>query len=293
MNEGAPSAAETKGDASGMVRAGHLARVARAALWLALLGVAAWDVLFLAYAPMPGWLGRTLAFFLVAGLLAICGFVRPHGRKVTVTIGLLVLPVLYWVALRPSNDRDWQPDVALLPYADIDGDRVTVHNIRNCEYRSATDFDVRYYDRTFDLDKLQSLDLFLADWGLRKVAHTMLSFGFADDRYVCVSIETRKEAGESYSAAKGFFRHYEIIYVIGDERDLVRLRTNYRKGEDVRLYRLKPASDKVMRDVFLDFMAHINQLKDHPQWYNALTSNCMTSAFCHFRRKNDRFYNKT
>ena len=225
-----------------------------------------------------------LALLLAVGVPVALVRIRPKRLAMQVTAGVLALPLLYWLVLRPSNDRDWQPDVAVLPYAVLDGEQVTIHSIRNCDYRAADDFDVRYYDRTFALGDLESIDMFLVDWGLRKVAHTMLSFGFGDGQFVCISIETRKEKGEAYSATKGLFRNYELIYVVGDERDLVRLRTNYREAEDVRMYRLKPASDQVTRDVFLDFMARISSLREHPQWYNALTSNCMTSAFCHFRR---------
>ena len=131
---------------------------------------------------------------------------------------------------------------------------------------------------------LESIDLYLVDWGLRKVVHTMISFGFGDGDYVCISIETRKEKGESYSTTKGFFPQYELAYIVADERDLVRLRTNYRESDDVYLYRLTPQSDAVVRAVFLAYVREINRLRERPRWYNALTSNCMTSAYCHFRR---------
>ena len=141
----------------------------------------------------------------------------------------------------PSNNRDWQPDLATLAWAEIVGDKVTIHNIRNCDYRTETDFTVHHYDKTFDLSKLKGVDFFLVYWGSPKIAHTMMSFDFEGQGNVCFSIETRKEKGEDYSTVKGFFRQYELIYVVADERDLVRLRTNYRekgKGEDVYLYRL-------------------------------------------------------
>jgi hypothetical protein len=156
---------------------------------------------------------------------------------------------------------------------------VTIHNIRNCDYRSETDYTVRRYDKTFDLEKLKSVDLSLVYWGSPYIAHTMFSFGFEGEGFVCFSIETRKEIGEAYSTVKGFFRQYEITYVIADERDLIGLRTNYR-GEQVYLYRLKAPADLV-RKVFLDYLREVNALKERPEWYNALTGNCTTSIRGH------------
>ncbi|MBT3289724.1 MAG: hypothetical protein HN380_20430, partial [Victivallales bacterium] len=150
------------------------------ALWLAVLAMTAWEALFLLYSPLPAWLGNVLAPLLAVGMPVALARIRPRRLAVRVTVGLLGLPLLYWFALRPSNDRDWQPDVAVLPSATIDGEQVTIHNIRNCDYRTAEDFDVRHYDRTFDLGDLESIDLFFVDWGLRNVAHMMLSFGFGD-----------------------------------------------------------------------------------------------------------------
>jgi hypothetical protein len=152
---------------------------------------------------------------------------------------------------------------------------VTIHNIRNCDYRSETDYTVRHFDKSFDLAKLKSIDLSLINWGSPYIAHTMLSFGFGEDGIVCFSAETRKELGEEYSTVKGFFRQYELTYVVADERDLIGLRTQYR-GEQVYLYRLNESAD-LIRKVFLDYLREINSLKDRPEWYNALTGNCMTN----------------
>jgi hypothetical protein len=124
------------------------------------------------------------------------------------------------------------------------------------------------------------MDLYLVDWGLPHMAHTMLSFGFGKDEYVCFSIETRKKKGEEYSATRGFFKQYELTYVVADERDVVRLRANYRAGEDVYLYRLR-ATPEVIRMVFMDYLQSINKLKERPEWYNALTANCTTDIWKH------------
>ena len=108
----------------------------------------------------------------------------------------------------PSNSRNWQPDVTVLPWADIQGNRVTIHNIRNCDYRSETDYTVRHYDKTFDLANLKSIDLSLVYWGSPYIAHTMLSFGFGEDGFVCFSVETRKEVGE------GILYHQGVLQAV-------------------------------------------------------------------------------
>jgi hypothetical protein len=168
-----------------------------------------------------------------------------------------------------------------MPHAEINGDIVHLHNIRNFDYRSETDFTPAYYDRTLDLRRLQTFDLILSYWAGPAIAHAFLSFGFDDGQQVAISIETRKEKGEQYSAIEGFFRQYELIYVVADERDLIRLRTNYR-GEEVFVYR-SPSPPEKVRAVFLDYLRVVNNLHKKPQFYNALTENCTTSLFAHLR----------
>jgi hypothetical protein len=216
------------------------------------------------------------------GILALGSVMLPRRNswKMICFSSVFALVLAWWLALPPSNDRDWQPDVAKLPFATITGSTVTLHNIRNCDYRTESDYVVRHYDRTFKLESLRSMDLFLVDWGMPHIAHTMLSFGFDGDEYVCFSIETRKKKGEQYSSVRGFFKQYELITVVADERDVVRLRTNYRTGEDVYLYRLK-ASPELIRMVFMDYLHSVNLLRERPEWYNALTGNCTTDIWKH------------
>lgn len=252
-------------------------------LWVLLLGTLAWGTLaiYYSYLPDPSRYGGACLFPLVSA--AVLLFVRPRRRGVAVFAGIFAVVLIGWLSMEPSNDRNWQPDVAVLPYATVAGDTITVHNIRNCDYRTETDYTVQYYDKTFELSKLRSFDLFLSDWGLKTIVHTLVSFGFEDGSYLCISIETRKEVGEEYSSIRGFFRQYEIIYVVADERDLVRLRSNYRQGETVYLYRLKGSSLEVARQIFLDYIRYINSLKEIPEWYNALTGNCTTEIRGHTR----------
>lgn len=220
-------------------------------------------------------------FALVALILILAGLRKGKLRAWGAFLVLLALVfAAWWLLIQPSNLRNWQPDVAVLPWAEIQENRVTVHNIRNVDYRTEAVYTVRHYDRSFDLGELRSLDLFLVYWGSPSIAHTMLSFGFADGSFLCFSIETRKEVGEQYSAIKGFFKQFELTYVVADERDLVRLRTNYRIGEDVYLYRLK-APPSFARSVLLDYLREVNSLRERPEWYRAMLTNCTTSILRH------------
>ncbi len=170
----------------------------------------------------PTWLRAALALLAPAAALAALLFVRPR-RWVVVGIAVAFVAVLVaWLAIPPSHARDWRPDVATLPFAEIRGDHVIVHNVRNADYRSETDYTVRLEDRALDLSRLRSLDLFLIHWGSPLIAHTIMSWGFDDGQYLAISIETRKKRGEAYSALRGFFRQYELVYVVADERDVVR-----------------------------------------------------------------------
>ena len=200
-------------------------------------------------------------------------------RIILFSFAVFLMPLAIFFLMQPSLDRDWQPDVAALPYAEMNRDNVVVHNVRNCAYSTETDFIPRFETRKYDLFKLKSADLILTNWGIKYIAHTMISFGFEGDQYLCFSIETRKEVGESYSAIRGFFRQYEITCIAGDERDLLRLRTNFRKGEDVYVYRIHMRSVDQLRETFLGYIARINQLNKKAEWYNALDDNCMTGAF--------------
>jgi hypothetical protein len=258
---------------------GSLRRVMRLlallALGLALLLPNLWAMAALYYDVRIPWLRAPLAGAYGLSLLAIWLLVKRRRLAVGLTVAGFALVLVWWFSLQPSNDGDWQPDVAVLPYADINGNQVTIHNIRNCDYRTETDFDVRHYDKSFDLEKVRTADLYMVYWGSPYMAHTMMSFGFEGGDFVCFSIETRKQKGQGYSAVRGLFRQFALTYIVGDERDLVRLRTNYRQGEEAYLYRLRGSPERV-RKLLLTYLHRANQLRDHPEWYNAITDNCTT-----------------
>jgi Domain of unknown function (DUF4105) len=247
--------------------------------------VTLWWALALYFAgPGPAWAHVALAGVYALGSVTLLVWLRPFRLALGIWGVALLLILFWWSTLRPSNDRDWQPDVARLPSAELQGDKLTVHNIRNLDYRSETDYTVRYEDRTYDLSKLRGLDLFMIYWGSPAIAHTIMSWQFDGGPPLAVSIETRKKTGQEYSAVKGFFKQYEIIYVVADERDVVRLRTNYR-GEEVYLYRLKTPLPQA-RALLLDYVRSMNDLVDQPQFYNALTDNCTTSIRRHVTHVN-------
>jgi hypothetical protein len=258
------------------------------ALALAALAMAAatgWGTLVLYYlAPgSPGVRTAAASGFAVLGLASVAALWMRRTRRLA-GIGFAALfagVLLVWNGATPSNDRDWQPEVAVLPYATFDGDLVTVHNIRNFEYRTETDFTPAYYDRTFDLKKLDRVDLLASYWMGPHIAHMFVSFGFGED-HLAVSIEVRKDRHRPYGTLPGLFRQYELVYVVADERDVIRVRTNYRKDppEEVYLFRLVGPTENARR-VFLDYLRDINELREHPRFYNTLTTNCTTMILAH------------
>ena len=248
----------------------------------AILGLSGWAALALYLGPLQAtaWAAVVAGVGLVAAIAAVLP--RLRWWPLALFAALFIAFLIRWHGVQPSNDRDWQPDVALLPFATFDGEMVTIHNIRNFDYRSESDFTPHYYDKTFDMRQLDSADLIAVYWMGDAIAHIMLSFGFAEHDFVTVSIETRKEVGETYDTIKGFFRQYELIYIVGDERDLIRLRTNYRKDppEDAYLYRTNAPPENVRR-LFLSYFEKINELKEQPVFYNTLTTNCTTNVLMH------------
>ena len=260
-----------------------------AALGLALLGLltaasAVWGTLALTYSGPPDDTLRysLAAAFAAASLAALISLVfrRWRWRALAVYLVLFAVLLAWWRGIEPSNDRDWQTDVAVLPYAEIAGDVVTVHNIRNFDYRSEIDYTPAYYDKRFDLTRLEGVDLVSVYWMGPAIAHTFVSFAFAGGDHLAISIETRKEKGEGYSTIKGFFRQYELYYVVADERDVIRLRTNYRRDppEDVYIYRLQGPLENGRR-LFIEYIKKMNALKARPEFYNTLTTNCTTDIW--------------
>ncbi len=264
-------------------------RIARVIGWavagLVIAVVTGWGALVLIYlAPGSSGVRATLAWgFVALGFVTLGALVARRARRAAVPTFAVAfaLVLVVWGNPTPSNSRDWQPEVAVLPYADITGDLVTVHNIRNFDYRTETDFTPAYYDKTFDLRRLDRVDLIAVYWIGPAIAHLFLSFGFGDD-HLAISIEARKDRVREYATLPGFFRQYELVYVVADERDVIRVRTNYRKSppEEVYLFRLIGPIENGRR-IFLEYMRDINELREHPRFYNTLTTNCTTMILAH------------
>jgi hypothetical protein len=250
---------------------GWLVRVLIGIVALALL---AWGALALHFAGPRSMADPLAVAWLIAGL-AMLLFVRPlrvFSAAFTVAVGVLLV---WWSTILPRNDRAWQPDVARPAHAEVDGDRLTIHNVRNFDYRSETDFTERWETRTYDLSRIDRLDFFMSYWAGPSIAHTIMSWGFTDGQHLAISIETRKEVGETYSAVSGFFKQFELYYVVADERDVIRLRTNFR-GEHVYLYPLRTPRDRARR-ALLQYVSSFDTLAEEPAFYNAGNANCTTT----------------
>ena len=244
--------------------------------WVALFILVLWATAAIYFDFNVPSLRVTLAILFAIAMLLAFIFVKSRLRAMTVFVVGFLLVLAWWFTLQPSNERPWQQDVARTAFAEINGDEITLHNVRNCDYVTETNYTTRWETRKVRLSQLTGIDIALTYWGSPWMAHPIVSFQFADAPPVAFSIETRKEVGESYSAIRGLFRQFELIYVMADERDLIRLRTNYRRGEEVYLYRTK-ASVEQARHRFLEYMSKVNALHERPVWYHALTANCTTS----------------
>jgi hypothetical protein len=186
----------------------------------------------------------------------------------------VALASLSWARVTPSHAGDWPAEISRLAQASIDGDRVTITNVRNFEWHGTDQFVERWEVRTYSLSSLNRLDLIASYWAGPNIAHLLLSFGFDTGDQVVASIEIRRRSDQQYSTLKGAFRNFEIIYILGDERDLLRLRTTFRK-EQVYLFRLRTPPEAVRR-LFLEYLRTINDVAEHPRFYNTLTTNCTT-----------------
>lgn len=225
--------------------------------------------------PFPALRAPAAIVYLIVILAALIFLRRNHLGLIVALAGFVVV-ALWWFSLKPLSDRNWQPDDAQTAWADINGDEVTIHNVRNCDYVTEKNYACHWETRTYNLSNLTGADIFITWWGPTLIAHPIVSFDFGEQGHVPMSIETRDVVGQGYSAIRGFFRQYALIYIVSDERDVVRLRTNFRKDEEVYIFRTTVPPD-LTRKVFLDYLQRVNELHRQPEWYNALTNNCTTN----------------
>ena len=243
------------------------------AIWiLCQVLLVAWGTLVIYFSNLP-WAEARLA---LAGCFALVSiwllWLSRLQRAFAVFIVLFAGVVAWWISIQPSHHRPWRPEVAVMPRASIDGDRVRITVVRNFDYRSRNDFTVHYEEREVQLSHLTGLDFFVSYWSEGPVANTFVSFIFDNAPPLSISIETRPEEGEGFDPLASLFKQFELIYVVGDERDLVRVRTNYRE-ETVYLYRLNSPVENV-RKLLLVYLERINELADRPEFYHLLTNSC-------------------
>lgn len=253
-----------------------LTTLGRAVVWLVLALLSSWAMAALYVDVRISTLRVPLTILYAVILVVIWIRYQLHFRSALLCFGCFCLVLIWWLNLKPTNTADWQADVDRPAWVEMDGDRMIIHNLRNCDYRTETDYRNCWSDRTVNLSDLRGADLFFTTWGVRWIGHPIVSFQFGDNQHVAFSIEARYKGDQAYSAILGFFRQYELIFVVADERDVIRLRTNFRKDEEVFLYRLRMGPESA-RAIFLTYVQYLNHLKDHPEWYNALTRNCTTT----------------
>jgi hypothetical protein len=241
---------------------------------------------FALWYQIPG--GTTSKLFSVLGWTAFSIVMLVTIWQVRIALGLLIFVVafaplmVWWVSIPPSNDGQWADDVARMTTGTVDGSRVTLYNVRNFDWRSKTDYTPRWETRTYDLDRMRSVDMIMSYWGMPAIAHMLISFGFDDGTYVVFSVEIRRQTFQAFSEIGGFFKEFELSIIASDERDVVRVRTNFR-GEDAYLYQLRiPVS--AMRSLFLGYVGEANSLIDTPRFYNTLTVNCTTLVYQMMKR---------
>jgi hypothetical protein len=232
----------------------------------------AWATLAIYYSNLPWpWVRLALAVaFAAFGVWALWITRRP--RMPWVFAGLFLVVCAWWATILPSHDREWRKEVAVMPRAVVDGDRVRIMDVRDFDYRTRDDFTVRYKEREVSLSHLTGVDFYVAFWAEGPIGHTFLSFIFDNAPPLSISIETRPEVGEGFDPLASMFKQFELIYVVGDERDLVRLRTNFR-DEQVFLYPLT-ISPEAARRLFLVYVERINELYDKAEWYHLLSNSC-------------------
>ncbi|MGA3213672.1 MAG: DUF4105 domain-containing protein [Terriglobales bacterium] len=247
-------------------------------VWLLLTGLTLWATSALYFdLSWPRFHLLTPVLYLIA-ILVMAYRAKAAWLKMAVCLGGFLVVLACWLSLQPSNDRNWQTSDSQAPWAEVNGDRVTIHNFRDCSYRTEFDYTCDWLTKTVYLSQLRGIDLFITYWGSPWIAHPILSFQFGDNDHVAASIEARFEVGQNYSAIGGFFRQFALLYIFTDEHDIIRLRTNYRKDEDVYLFHLNVTPDQARR-LFMQYLDRANLLHDHPVWYNAVTDNCTTNIY--------------
>jgi len=249
-----------------------------AALVVVLSAVTVWSVGAIHFdGPFPGWTNTLLAGLWLALLVGALKFFKSPARRLAAWFALWLVVVIPWSLKKPSHDRDWPAEFARVASADVDGDEVTFRNFRSFDYQADGTPAERWVTRKVRLSNLRGMDFFMTYWGDGTlVGHPIFSFDFGADGHVAFSIESRREKDETYSLLGGLYKRYEMIYIVGDESDIIRLRTNFREGESVYLYRLHVRQSTVILR-FMEYLDAMNRIDTNPRFYDTLTGNCTTA----------------
>lgn len=229
--------------------------------------------------------GVTSLFFIV-GMIAIVMLLR--GRKrIWTFVAICTLITAFWSTIKPSNDRDWVADKAVLAYAEFDGDLVTIHNVRDASYPELGVSEPQYIDRTIDLSKVRGLDLMNSYWSNDYVAHPMFSWRFEDGKSFTISVENRNVKGQAYSVLGGLYKQFEVIYVVSTDRDAILRRTTYNSNDDhIYMYMLDVTAVEA-RELLVEMLNKVNELYREPAWYNSILNNCTTTIHAHLTATQD------
>jgi hypothetical protein len=265
----------------------HYPRVA-----MRILGRAIWFLALVVLCLVTTWAAAALyidfpatnlslpaAILYLVVLIAVLFFFKFGWISLGIGFSLFAGVALWWCAIQPSNNHDWQPEVAETAWTERDGDKITIHNLRNFDYEPGLPAKPRWETRIVDLGQLRAVDLYINFWGSTLICHPIVSFQFGPNDHVAISVETRMAKGQTYSTLRGFFKQFALTYIVADERDVIRVRTNYRH-EQLYLYRTSVKPDRARR-LFLNYLQSVNVIHARPQFYNALTDNCTTNVRMH------------
>jgi len=219
------------------------------------------------------------AIIYLISVVATLILLRFSWASLGICFALFAGVVFWWWSIQATGNRHWQPDVAETAWTERDGDKITIHNLRNFDYEPGQPANSRWETKVVDLSQLRGVDLFINFSGSTLICHPIVSFQFGPTDHVAISVETRMAEGQTYSTIRGFFKQFELIYIMADERDVIRVRTNYR-SEQLYLYRTSVRPDRARR-LFLSYLQSVNSIHVHPQFYNALTDNCTTNVRMH------------
>jgi hypothetical protein len=260
-----------------------IAAAGRACVWFVLACVWLWSCVALwLFRPLAeGWAHAAALLWIGVTVAAFARWPACQARLLVIGGILLIVPI--WAMQRPARDRPWIPAQSRLPEITWDGERVVIENVRCATYRSEDDYDVVWNRRRYDLEQLESVDFVMVPFARSEaMAHVFVSFGFRDGEHLAISPEARREQGAAYSPLRGMFRHFPLMYVIGEESDLIGMRANIRQ-RPVYLYPVKASPDQVRR-LFRSMLERAAELRGSPEFYQTFTNACSTNLLWHLNQ---------